>query len=134
MGCYGIGVSRTVQASIEQSHDKDGIIWAKALAPFAVHICSLDPKEPQIIELVKDLSAALEEHKLEVFVDDRDERPGVKFKDADLLGFPLRINIGKKGLEKGELEVVVRRTKQIIKVSADHAFKEILQQWEQLKN
>lgn len=119
MGCYGIGVSRTIQAVIEQCHDKDGIIWPKAIAPFHVHICTLDINEGAILEAQNKIEKALLEKGLEVFIDDRDERPGVKFKDADLLGFPVRVVLGKKGLEKGEIEVVDRRSKQVEKVGLD---------------
>jgi prolyl-tRNA synthetase len=118
MGCYGIGVTRTVQACIEQSHDADGIIWPKAIAPFQVHICLLDPKDASLTEIVEDWRLKLESKGHDVFIDDRDERPGVKFKDADLLGFPVRIVIGKKGMEAGQIEVVERKTKAVHKVSA----------------
>lgn len=116
MGCYGIGVTRTVQAAIEQSHDADGIIWPKAIAPYQVHICALDPKDAAVMNLAESLEKELESQCVDVLIDDRDERPGVKFKDADLLGFPVRIVIGKKGLDAGEVEVVERKTKQVAKV------------------
>lgn len=112
MGCYGIGVSRTVQAVIEQSHDKDGVIWPKALAPFDVHICLLDPDKPEALRLVEEVENQLQQRGHSVFVDDRAERPGVKFKDADLLGFPLRLNIGARGLEQGVVELVDRKSKE----------------------
>lgn len=117
MGCYGIGVTRTVQAAIEQSHDKDGIIWPVSIAPFHVHICSLDPTDEAVGGLASSLEKELEAAGIDVLVDDRDERPGVKFKDADLLGMPVRIVIGKKGLDKGEIEVVTRKTKAMDKVA-----------------
>jgi prolyl-tRNA synthetase len=117
MGCYGIGVSRTVQAAIEQSHDKDGIIWPLPLAPFEVHMAVLDPQDPAIKALSDQLYDELQKHHVTVLMDDREERPGVKFKDADLLGFPLRLNIGKRGAEAGEVEVVVRKTKETKKVA-----------------
>lgn len=116
MGCYGIGVSRTVQAAIEQSHDADGIIWPVSIAPFHVHICLLDPADPAAAELVTRYENEMQAAGLDVLVDDRDERPGVKFKDADLLGMPIRVVIGKKGLEKGEIEVVTRKTKALEKL------------------
>jgi len=118
MGCYGIGVSRTIQACIEQKHDVDGIIWPKAIAPFDVHICLLDPKDEQSQKLAQDLSQQLLLQNLESFIDDRDERPGIKFKDADLIGLPVRVVIGKKGIESDQLDVVVRSTKESLKVSA----------------
>lgn len=119
MGCYGIGVSRTVQAAIEQSHDADGIIWPLALAPFPVHICLLDIKNENAVGIAKKIEQELGERGIEVLVDDRDERPGVKFKDADLLGMPFRINIGQRGLEAGEIEIIERKGKAVHKVAPD---------------
>ena len=115
MGCYGIGVTRTVQACIEQSHDKDGMIWPVAIAPFQVHVCLLEKWDENIAAFMKPIESALKAAGIEYFIDDRDERAGVKFKDADLLGFPVRLTIGKKGIEASEIEVVVRRTKEQIK-------------------
>jgi prolyl-tRNA synthetase len=112
MGCYGIGISRTVQAAIEQCSDADGIAWPVPLAPFEVHICLLDPTDARSMEITNDLEAKLEAQGLSVIVDDRDERPGIKFKDADLIGMPLRIVVGKKGIEKNEIEIAVRATKE----------------------
>ncbi|MDZ4661789.1 MAG: YbaK/EbsC family protein, partial [Pseudomonadota bacterium] len=111
MGCYGIGVTRTLQAAVEQSHDKDGIIWPLPLAPFAVHICLLDPGDSETAQVSEKIYQELGNKGVDIFVDDREERPGVKFKDADLLGMPLRIIIGQKGLKSGKLEVVERKTK-----------------------
>ncbi len=125
MGCYGIGVTRTVQACIEQSHDADGIIWPRAITPFHVHICHLDPKDAAASEYVDRITAALEASGKEVFVDDRDERPGVKFKDADLIGFPVRIVVGKKGFEADQIEVVQRKTKEIFKLSKEHVIQKV---------
>lgn len=119
MGCYGIGVSRTVQATIEQCHDKDGIVWPVALAPFHVHICHLDIKDEEANKIANDLYKNLWAAGIEVFLDDRDERPGVKFKDADLLGMPLRINLGARGIKANEIELIVRRTKETQKVPVD---------------
>lgn len=126
MGCYGIGVTRTVQAAIEQSHDADGIIWPKAIAPYHVHICVLDQKDPQMMSIANELEKNLESKGIDVLVDDRDERPGFKFKDADLLGMPVRVVLGKKGLDAGELEVVERRTKTVSKVALADLEKKIL--------
>ncbi len=125
MGCYGIGVTRTVQASIEQSHDADGIIWPKSIAPYHVHICHLDPKDEKAQAYIDNLSMSLAEKNIEVFIDDRDERPGVKFKDADLLGFPVRIVVGKKGLEGNQIEVVNRRNKEIFKLPTDQVLQKV---------
>ncbi len=119
MGCYGIGVSRTVQAVIEQSHDKDGIIWPAAVAPFQVVVDLLDPDDPAVAKVADELEAALEAEKIDVIVDDRAERPGVKFKDADLIGFTVRVVVGAKGLSKGGVEVKARRDpKEAMKIVA----------------
>ena len=109
MGCYGIGVSRTLQAVIEQCNDKDGIIWPLAVAPYQVCITPLSvaPSGP-VMTLAEKLYAELTAQGVEVILDDRDERPGVKFKDSELVGFPLRIGIGEKSLAKGEVEIKPR--------------------------
>ena len=119
MGCYGIGVSRTVQAVIEQCHDKDGIVWPAAVAPFQVVIDLLDPKDEAVAKVAAELEAQLEAAGIDVLVDDREERPGVKFKDADLIGFTVRVVVGAKGLAKGGVEVKARRDpKEAMKVVA----------------
>ena len=105
MGCYGIGISRTVQAVIEQSHDANGIVWPAAVAPFQVVVENLDPEKEEVTKVANELEAALEAAGVDVIVDDRAERPGVKFKDADLIGFPVRVVVGAKGLANGGVEV-----------------------------
>ena len=105
MGCYGIGVSRTVQAIIEQSHDANGIVWPASVAPYQVVVENLDPDKAEVTKIAADLEAALEAAGIDVIVDDRAERPGVKFKDADLIGFPVRVVVGAKGLANGGVEV-----------------------------
>jgi prolyl-tRNA synthetase len=125
MGCYGIGVTRTVQAAIEQSHDADGIIWPASIAPFHVHICVLDPADANVMSKAEGYYKELGSMGLDVLMDDRDERPGIKFKDADLLGMPVRVVIGKRGLENGEVEVVERKTKAISKLKPDQVMAEI---------
>ncbi len=105
MGCYGIGVSRTMQAVVEQCHDANGIIWPAAVAPYQVVIENLDPENADVTKVADDLETALEAKGLDVIVDDRAERPGVKFKDADLIGFPVRVVVGAKGLANGGVEV-----------------------------
>lgn len=112
MGCYGIGVSRTIQAVIEQNHDKDGMIWPVSIAPYHVHICLLDPDKPEALSVAELLYDELQQRGIEVLLDDRKERPGVKFKDADLLGMPFRVTVGHRGLEEGKLEVRSRKTGQ----------------------
>jgi len=109
MGCYGIGITRTLQAVIEQCNDKDGIIWPLAVAPYAVCITPLSvvPDKP-VMALAEKLYAELTAAGIDVILDDRDERPGVKFKDSELVGFPIRVGIGEKSLAKGEVEVKLR--------------------------
>jgi prolyl-tRNA synthetase len=108
MGCYGIGVSRTLQAVVEQSHDKDGIRWPVSIAPFQVHAVLLTPQDAASREAGDRAVAALEALGVEVLYDDRDERPGFKFKDADLIGLPIRLTIGGKSLARGVAEVKIR--------------------------
>lgn len=127
MGCYGIGVTRTIQAAIEQSHDADGIIWPKEITPFHVHICHLDPKDQAATDYVNGLADQLAAANFEVFIDDRDERPGVKFKDADLLGFPVRIVVGKKGFEADQIEVVYRKSKEVSKLAKSEVVQKTLE-------
>lgn len=121
MGCYGIGVTRTLQAVIEQSHDADGIVWPITVAPFAVSLLLLDPKDPAVCAVVDTLERELQARGIDVFVDDREERPGVKFKDADLIGCPIRVVAGAKGLAKGGVEVKLRTSKNVDLVPADQA-------------
>lgn len=116
MGCYGIGVTRTIQSAIEQAHDADGMIWPAAIAPYMVHICLLD-KDEKIISYLNELTQTLDKNRIDYFVDDREERPGVKFKDADLLGAPLRVTLGRKSFEAGQVEVTWRKTKKQDKVT-----------------
>jgi len=116
MGCYGIGVSRTLQAIIEQSNDADGIIWPWAVAPWQVVVTNLDPQDATASSVAEKLAAAAESAGADVLIDDRAERPGVKFKDADLLGFPLRLTVGGKGLKEGVIEMKWRAEKEVKKV------------------
>jgi prolyl-tRNA synthetase len=121
MGCYGIGISRTLQAVIEQCHDADGIIWPWNVAPYQVLVVLLDPQLPEAGELARRLAAAAEAAGADVLVDDRAERPGVKFKDADLIGVPLRITIGGRGLKDGVVEMKLRTEKAVEKVPLTEA-------------
>jgi len=109
MGTYGIGVGRTMAAAIEQHHDADGIVWPLALAPFEIVLVSLNPSDEAVRREADAVYDALVAAGLEVFYDDRDERPGVKFKDADLIGFPIRVNVGGRALKEGNVEIVARR-------------------------
>jgi len=108
MGCYGIGVSRIVAAAIEQNHDKDGIIFPIPISPFEVTILPLRVDEKIIIDTTERIYQELLDQKIDVLLDDRAERPGIKFKDADLLGIPVRVTIGPKGLKNGEVEIKLR--------------------------
>jgi prolyl-tRNA synthetase len=110
MGCYGIGITRIAAAAIEQNHDDNGIVWPMALAPFQVLIVTAG-KEPELAAAAENLEKDLAARGIEVLYDDRDERGGVKFKDADLIGIPLRVTVGKRGLAEGKLELKGRREK-----------------------
>lgn len=133
MGCYGIGVSRTVQAAIEQSHDADGIVWPHGITPFDVHMVVLDPDQEEVRQSAEVLYRELQTRGLDVFMDDRAERPGVKFKDADLLGFPIRLNIGGRGLKEGIVEMIPRKTKAMEKVKAEEATEKVVELLERIR-
>ncbi|HMJ65537.1 MAG TPA: proline--tRNA ligase [Candidatus Binatia bacterium] len=125
MGSYGIGITRTLQAIIEQSNDKDGIIWPLTVAPYLVCITPLSvAPESQVMTLAEKLYRELSAAGIEVIIDDRDERPGVKFKDADLVGFPIRIGIGEKSLAKGEVELK-RRGGELIPIKPEQAIERV---------
>ncbi|WP_462326829.1 proline--tRNA ligase [Desulfobaculum sp.] len=109
MGCYGIGVSRVVAACIEQNHDKDGIAFPPPIAPYEATVVCLDPRKEDILGKAEEIYEMLRSWGMDVLLDDRDERPGVKFKDADLMGMPMQIVVGGKGLKKGIVEVKDRR-------------------------
>jgi prolyl-tRNA synthetase len=120
MGCYGIGITRTIAAVIEQNYDADGIIWPWAVAPYHVHVLSLDGGNADIAAVARTAEAELEAAGFEVLLDDREGlSPGVKFKDADLLGMPLRLVVGAKGLKEGVLELRDRRTKAVQKIAPE---------------
>ncbi|GAB5495425.1 MAG: proline--tRNA ligase [Phycisphaerales bacterium] len=108
MGCYGIGVSRTVAATVEMSHDESGIIWPVPIAPYHVVITVMDPDKPEHAKVAEDLSEKLADEGVDVLIDDRKDRPGVKFKDADLIGIPVRLTIGDKALEQDSVEFKLR--------------------------
>jgi prolyl-tRNA synthetase len=109
MGCYGIGVSRVVAAAIEQNHDDQGILWPLPIAPFSIIITPINFDDPKTKEAALDLYSQLTHQGISVLLDDRPERAGVKFKDADLIGIPLRVVIGEKGLNRGQLEIKERK-------------------------
>lgn len=122
MGCYGVGVTRTVQAIAEQSHDDKGIIWPMSVAPYHVIITVINPDDETQMAIADKIERELEAKKVEVLVDDRNERPGVKFNDADLIGIPVRITIGKKAGE-GIVEYKLRRESEITEYAVDDAIK-----------
>lgn len=121
MGCYGIGVGRTAAAAIEQNNDKDGIIWPAEIAPYTVAIICLDPANDEVVSVSAAIHDQLEKQGIDVILDDREERPGVKFKDVDLIGFPLRVVVGSKGLQNGVIEVKKRTESTTEKVPVDNA-------------
>lgn len=108
MGCYGIGVTRTLQAVIEQSYDANGIIWPVSVAPVEVEIMAINAQHAESVKIAEQMVAELEAAGVDVLYDDRDERAGVKFKDADLVGAPVRISVGERALAKGAVEVKLR--------------------------
>ena len=114
MGCYGIGIGRTVAAAIEQNHDADGIVWPLPLAPFQVIVTPVNVNEKGLSEAAESIYRTLEEKGVDAILDDRDERAGVKFKDADLLGIPFRITVGPKKLAEGKVEVKARRSGEVV--------------------
>ncbi|MCU0607713.1 MAG: His/Gly/Thr/Pro-type tRNA ligase C-terminal domain-containing protein, partial [Candidatus Edwardsbacteria bacterium] len=115
MGSYGIGIDRIAACIIEQCHDKDGIVWPLAVAPYQVVVSALNVNNPAILKAAEDLYAELAGARIDVLLDDRDQRPGFKFKDADLIGIPLRVTVGEKGLAEGVVEIK-RRGGETVKV------------------
>ncbi len=121
MGSYGIGPARIAAAAIEQNHDKDGIIWPKSIAPFDIEILPLNINDAKTMKIAEKFYSDLTEKGFEVLMDDRDERAGVKFKDADLIGIPTQLVIGEKNLKDGLVEIKDRRTKETLKVKLEEA-------------
>lgn len=132
MGCYGIGITRTVAASIEQNHDKDGIIWPVAIAPYEVVIVPANNKDEGVMNAARHLYDEMEDCRDEVILDDRDERAGIKFKDADLIGYPIRVTIGKKWKESGLVEVRLRRSGVVNEVALADCKTKVLEMLEEL--
>ncbi len=121
MGCYGIGVSRTLAAAVEQNHDEKGIIWPVQLAPFAVTVVPVNSKDRAQMQMAGDIYRALHTRGVETVLDDRNERAGVKFHDADLIGFPLRVTVGPRSLEKGKVDITIRAWGEVEGVLAEEA-------------
>jgi len=126
MGCYGIGVTRIVAAAIEQNHDERGIIWPRAMAPFAVALVPLNmDKSEAVAEATESLYQQLSKAGIEVFMDDRKERPGVKFAEMELIGIPVRVTIGDRSLAEGNVEIQERGNGESRLVNAGEAVNHI---------
>ena len=119
MGCYGIGVSRTLAAAIEQYHDENGIIWPRSIAPFEAVIVPINAKDEALMSTSQTIYTALQEAGVDVLLDDRKDRAGVKFKDADLIGYPLRLTVSKNTLENNEVEIQIRKSGEAITCAID---------------
>lgn len=118
MGCYGIGVGRVAAAAIEQHYDEAGIIWPKALAPFEAVVIPLNTNDEEVVKKSDEIYEGLKAAGIDVIIDDRNERAGVKFNDAELIGYPIRISVGRKSLAEGLVEAVIRRTKETVFIDA----------------
>ena len=130
MGCYGIGVSRTMAAVAEQFNDENGLVWPTNISPFDVHLIAVNMKDSTQAELAEELYSNLKAAGMEVLLDDRQERPGVKFADSDLIGLPVRVTVGKKAGE-GIVEVKIRKNGEMQEVQKDDlagVLKNILQE------
>lgn len=127
MGCYGIGIGRTVAAAIEQNHDENGIIFPLPIAPFHCSVVALNTKDKGVMAEAEEIYFKLEKKGLDVLFDDRDERPGVKFKDNDLIGIPLRIVVGSKGLAEGKVEIKIRKTGEVLLMPIEDAIEHVHQ-------
>jgi prolyl-tRNA synthetase len=121
MGTYGIGITRTVAAVIEQLHDPNGIVWPFSIAPYHVHLVPVNVNHEETSRVAEAIYERLTKGGVETLIDDRDERPGAKFKDADLIGVPLRVTIGEKGLKDGIVELRDRKTGQVDRVPSGEA-------------
>ncbi|GAB9258996.1 MULTISPECIES: proline--tRNA ligase [Ligilactobacillus] len=124
MGSYGIGVSRLLSAIVEQNSDENGIIWPRSIAPFDIHVVPVNVKKEEQVKLATEITTMLEDAGYKVLVDDRKERPGVKFADADLIGLPARITVGKKA-DEGIVEIKLRRTGETLEVKTDELLNSI---------
>lgn len=127
MGCYGIGISRTMAAAVEQNYDENGIIWPIPIAPYHVIVVPVNSKNEEQMQAAQSIYQLLQQNGLEVLIDDRDERAGVKFKDADLIGIPVRITIGPKALQENKVEVKKRWKKEVELIEIDLVSKKVLE-------
>ena len=127
MGCYGIGIGRTVAAAIEQNHDENGIIFPIPIAPFHCSVVAINTKDSGVMAAAEEIYFCLEKLGIEVLFDDRDERPGIKFKDNDLIGIPIRIVVGSKGLAEGKVEMKIRSTGEVLSLSLEEVAENVKQ-------
>ncbi|MBP1762376.1 MAG: Prolyl-tRNA synthetase, partial [Firmicutes bacterium] len=127
MGCYGIGVSRTMAAAVEQKNDADGIVWPLPIAPYQLIIVPVNSKKEEQMEVAERLYREFVSRGVEVILDDRDERAGVKFKDADLIGIPVRITIGPKSLQENQVEVKKRWEKENVLLAMDEVVNYVME-------
>ncbi len=125
MGCYGIGITRTMAASIEQFHDKDGIIWPISISPYDVELINLSPSDEDITEFCDNVYGLLQDEFIDVLYDDRDEKAGFKFKDADLIGIPIHIIVGKRNFEQEMVEIKIRKTGEKVTCAFDDILNKI---------
>jgi prolyl-tRNA synthetase len=134
MGCYGIGVGRTVAAAIEQGNDENGMMLPLPIAPFEVDVLPVNTTHPESMAIAREIYRELLAKGIDVILDDRDERPGVKFKDCDLIGIPLRITIGERGLKEGLVEIKRRDSKEFEKVPVAEAAGRVIRYVEDAKH
>jgi len=127
MGCYGIGVGRTVAAAIEQSHDKDGIIFPAAIAPFSVIVVPVNTSDEAQMQIAENIYQELIEKGVDVIIDDRDERAGIKFKDADMVGIPVRVTVGKFAVKENIIDIKIRKTGEVKKVAVEEAVSAVIE-------
>jgi prolyl-tRNA synthetase len=133
MGCYGIGVGRTVAAAIEQGYDENGMILPLAIAPFEVEVLPVNSSHRETIELADNVYRTLLDKGIDTILDDRNERPGIKFKDCDLIGIPLRVTIGERNLKEGFVEIKQRNEKESQRVRKENIVGRVLKYVEELK-
>ncbi|MBF0519730.1 MAG: proline--tRNA ligase [Nitrospirae bacterium] len=126
MGSYGIGPARIAASAIEQNHDENGIIWPVSIAPFSVVILPLNVNDAASQQAAEDIYSSLAANSVEVLLDDRDERAGIKFKDADLIGIPLQVVIGSKGLKENVVEIKIRKSKESLKVAPERVLETVM--------
>jgi prolyl-tRNA synthetase len=127
MGCYGIGVGRTVAAAIEQNHDENGMVLPFAIAPFEVEVLPVNVTHPESMELADRVYRTLLDKGVDTILDDREERPGVKFKDGDLIGIPARVTIGERGLKEGNVEIKMRDRKEPVRVKKEEVIDKVME-------